>query len=130
MNEGDWRYANRRAVCKHAMAMLGVILRKEKRGYIIQLINLPAHLKMALLTQREQERNVSELLISFESPTPKQHRYIGRNHRFVEQLAHFVLAQAFEKDNTYDLARTTATQVAEMDKENHIGDVPGWRNVV
>ncbi len=101
----------------HAMAMLGVILRKEKRGYIIQLINLPAHLKMALLTQREQERNVSELLISFESPTPKQHRYIGRNHRFVEQLAHFVLAQAFEKDNTYDLARTTATQVAEVDRK-------------
>ena len=32
--------------------------------------------------------------ISFESPTPSGYRYIGRNHRFVEQLCHRVIANS------------------------------------
>jgi SNF2 family DNA or RNA helicase len=34
--------------------------------------------------------------ISFESPTPIGYRYIGRNHRFVEQLCHRIIANSLD----------------------------------
>lgn len=98
----------------HAMKLLSVIVRKTEEGFRLQLTNLPLHLKAALLTEREKEKNPDQLLISFKSPTPKKHKYIGRNHRFVEQLCHYVLAQAFENENPYGLARTTVAQVDEV----------------
>ena len=36
--------------------------------------------------------------ISFQSPTPLGFRYIGRNHRFVEQLCHRIIANSLNKD--------------------------------
>jgi len=58
-------------------------------GFRIVTSNLPPHLKAQL-----SDKN--EVLISFESPTPRGFRYIGRNHLFVEQLCHFMLALAFD----------------------------------
>lgn len=101
----------------HALGILGVVVRTEPKGYVIQLANLPSHLKMALLNREEQAKNTQELLVSFQSPTPRKHRYIGRNHRFVEQLCHFILAQAFEENNPYGIARTTVAQVNEVNKK-------------
>jgi hypothetical protein len=36
--------------------------------------------------------------ISFQSPTPLGYRYIGRNHRFVEQLCHRLIANSLDKE--------------------------------
>jgi len=36
--------------------------------------------------------------ISFQSPTPLGFRYIGRNHRFVEQLCHRIIANSLDKE--------------------------------
>jgi hypothetical protein len=36
--------------------------------------------------------------ISFQSPTPLGFRYIGRNHRFVEQLCHRLIANSLDKE--------------------------------
>ncbi len=58
-------------------------------GYKLFPQNLPPHLKAHFDSK-------SKVLISFESPTPKGYRYIGRNHQFVEQLCQFLLSIAFE----------------------------------
>jgi hypothetical protein len=58
-------------------------------GYRILTSNLPQHLK-AQLGQK------NEVFVSFDSPTPRGFRYIGRNHLFVEQLCHFMLSLAFD----------------------------------
>lgn len=100
---------------KHALDLLGVVNRKVKNVYKLQLTNLPVHLRMALLTIEEQKAKLDSLLISFDSPTPKGAKYIGRNHKFVEQLCQFVLANAFENENKYGLARTGAVRVAEVE---------------
>lgn len=76
----------------------------NKEGYILYPQNLPLHLKRAL--------NSDEVLkISFDSPTPKGYRYIGRNHRFVELLCQFLIALAFEsKDEFGKVARVSEIQ--------------------
>jgi hypothetical protein len=35
--------------------------------------------------------------VSFESPTPEGYHYLGRNHRFVEQLCQFVMANTLAR---------------------------------
>src|SRR5690606_4376506 len=35
---------------------------------------------------------------SFQSPTPQGFRYIGRNHRFVEQLCHRIIVNSLDKE--------------------------------
>lgn len=97
-----------------ALDVMGVIYRSTKEGLAIQLTNLKPHLKVALLTKEEQTKNIKEVLISFDSPTPKKYRYIGRNHKFVEQVAHYLLAQSFEGGSNHSLARTTVVQVEEV----------------
>ena len=42
--------------------------------------------------------NSDKIHISFESPTPNGFRYIGRNHRFVEQLCHRIIANSLDKE--------------------------------
>ena len=78
-----------------SISYLGASFKKERHGYIIQPQNLPYHLKAHF----GQNQSVK---ISFESPTPKGYRYIGRNHLFVEQLCHFMLSLAFEGHPEYD----------------------------
>lgn len=97
-----------------ALDIMGVIYRSSQGGLAIQLTNLQPHLKAALLTDEEQTKDIKEILISFDSPTPKKYRYIGRNHKFVEQIAHYLLAQSFEGGANHSLARTTVVQVEEV----------------
>jgi len=72
-----------------AVAQLGGVCKFDGVGYILQPQNLPAHIRRFF-------GNDQQVKISFVSPTPKGYKYIGRNHSFVEQLCHFLLAIAFE----------------------------------
>jgi superfamily II DNA or RNA helicase len=46
--------------------------------------------------------------ISFLSPTPQGFRYIGRNHRFVEQLCHRIIANSLDPEKTTQRAARAA----------------------
>ena len=71
--------------------LLGAGFEKVNGGYVIKKMNMDEWL-MAALGQGDK------IHISFESPTPRGFRYIGRNHRFVEQLCHRVIANSLEKE--------------------------------
>jgi hypothetical protein len=67
---------------------------KKPVGYTLFPQNLPPHL-------RAHFDGESQVLISFESPTPQGYCYIGRNHRFVEQICQCLLAIGFEGHPEY-----------------------------
>jgi hypothetical protein len=74
----------------------------------VQPGNLPGHLKEILL-------NRDTVQVSFESPTPEGFQYIGRNHRFTEQLCQLLLALAFEQRNGFArLARASVIQTDQV----------------
>lgn len=101
----------------YALILLSANITREANGYSVQVLNLPKHLQLLLLTSDEQKRSKFETRISFESPTPKGYKYIGRNHRFVEQLCQFIIGNAFENNgNQYHLARTSVIQTANVEK--------------
>ena len=88
----------------NSLTHLQATLTKTNKGYLLYPQNLPYHLKA-------QFENAGEVKISFDSPTPKGYRYIGRNHQFVEQLCHFMLSLAFDGHNDYNsLARVSEIQ--------------------
>lgn len=83
---------------------LQATMRSDEKGYRLFPQNLPHHLKSYF-------GNESEVKISFESPTPKGYRYIGRNHLFVEQLCQFLIALAFNGHEGYEpVARVSEIQ--------------------
>ena len=84
-----------------AMAMLGAQITKIRKGYLLYTTNLPEVLKDALPRQ-------NALKISFDSPTPEEHIYIGRNHPFIEQMCQLLLAHTFSKNGAENkLARSS-----------------------
>lgn len=72
--------------------LFGVQVEKDRKddGYHIHTGNFPPHLQ-GLLSQE------SVVAVSFISPTPKGFYYIGRNHRFVEQLCQVVMANTIAR---------------------------------
>lgn len=99
----------------YAMSVLGALVTRDFDGYKIQVTNLPKHLQVALLSQSEQIKGKTETKIAFTSPTPKGYQYIGRNHKFIEQLCHYVISNAFEENgNNYNLARTSVIQTESV----------------
>jgi superfamily II DNA or RNA helicase len=70
--------------------LLGVQTLQDARGYRIILGNLPPHLRTLLPAG-------DPLKVSFISPTPAGYHYLGRNHRFVEQLCHLVMANTINR---------------------------------
>lgn len=87
-----------------ALTHLGVTPVFDGTGYRFNPTNLPGHLKNFFPEN-------SHVLISFDSPTPKGYRYIGRNHRFTEQLCQFILALAFDaRDDFHRIARTAVVR--------------------
>jgi superfamily II DNA or RNA helicase len=101
----------------YALKLLGANIAHERNGYNVQILNLPKHLQLLLLTNEDRKKNKLDTRISFESPTSKSYKYIGRNHRFVEQLCQFIISNAFENDgNQYHLARTSVIQTANVQK--------------
>lgn len=87
----------------HAITHLKGTVKKDEKGYVLYLQNIPPHLKSHF-------GNETEVRISFDSPTPKGYRYIGRNHLFVEQLCQFMLALAFDGHPEY----SQVARVAEI----------------
>lgn len=77
---------------------------KQEKGYKIFIQNLPPHI-------RETLGSKNSYLISFHSPTPEGFTYIGRNHKFTEQLCQFLLSLAFEPKADFDqVARASVIQ--------------------
>lgn len=85
---------------------LGATLVEDGPGYMLYPRNLPGHLKNYF---GEKEK----LRISFESPTPKGYRYIGRNHLFVEHLCRFMFTLAFEGHPEYERVARVAEVVTD-----------------
>lgn len=87
-----------------AVQLLGAEINAVQGGYLLTTTNLPQHLKSHFATN-------SGVKISFQSPTPKGFRYIGRNHLLVEELCHFILSLAFDGHPEYaKVARIAAIQ--------------------
>jgi superfamily II DNA or RNA helicase len=71
--------------------LFGVQITKEREGFGVVAGNLPPQL-VDLLPPGKL------IKISFESPTPEGYQYIGRNHRFVEQLCQLVMANTLDRN--------------------------------
>ena len=71
--------------------LFGVQVTTEEHGFGIVTSNLPPHLG-GLLPEGQLVK------ISFESPTPESYHYLGRNHRFVEQLCQLVMANTVARE--------------------------------
>ena len=94
LKETDEAIGNPRAVeafVTSAMPiLLGVQIEPADNGYRLYSNNLPPLLADLLPPK-------PELHISFESPTPDEHLYIGRNHPFVENLCQLVMANTINR---------------------------------
>lgn len=71
--------------------LLGAKFEKIDGGYIFNKQNMDNWLSESL-------GKGEKIHISFLSPTPQGFRYIGRNHRFVEQLCHRVIANSLDPE--------------------------------
>jgi superfamily II DNA or RNA helicase len=74
-----------------AAKLLGASFDKIQGGYIFKKMNMDDWMASAL-------GQGDKIHISFHSPTPQGFRYIGRNHRFVEQLCHRIIANSLDKE--------------------------------
>jgi superfamily II DNA or RNA helicase len=74
-----------------AAKLLGASFDKIQGGYIFKKLNMDDWMASAL-------GHGDKIHISFQSPTPHGFRYIGRNHRFVEQLCHRIIANSLDKE--------------------------------
>ncbi|MBI3915847.1 MAG: DEAD/DEAH box helicase [Betaproteobacteria bacterium] len=70
--------------------VLGVQVTRDRKGYRIVTGNLPPSLRDLLPAG-------DPVKVSFQSPTPEGYHYIGRNHRFVEQLCQLVMANTLAR---------------------------------
>jgi superfamily II DNA or RNA helicase len=78
--------------------LLGVQVMNESKGFAIVPGNLPPAL-VDLLPVGKLPRAAKPIKVSFESPTPEGYHYLGRNHRFVEQLCQFVMANTLARQD-------------------------------
>ncbi|MDO8292690.1 MAG: helicase-related protein [Gallionella sp.] len=78
--------------------LLGVQVSKDNKGYRIVLGNLPPQLR-ELLPAPDLRHGAQRdaIKVSFLSPTPEDYHYLGRNHRFVEQLCQLVMANTLAR---------------------------------
>jgi superfamily II DNA or RNA helicase len=80
-----------------ASKLLGANFEKVNGGYIFKKMNMDDWMAAAL-------GQGDKIHISFQSPTPQGFRYIGRNHRFVEQLCHRIIANSLDKERKVNKA--------------------------
>ena len=81
-----------------ASKLLGASFDRVKDGYVFKKMNMDDWMASAL-------GQGDKIHISFQSPTPQGFRYIGRNHRFVEQLCHRIIANSLDKEKKGHKAR-------------------------
>ncbi len=70
--------------------LLGVQMTATEQGFRLVTANLSPALRDLL-------PNGDVINISFQSPTPENHHYLGRNHRFVEQLCQLIMANTLAR---------------------------------
>jgi len=92
--------------------LFGVQIARERNGYGIVSGNLPNQLT-GLLPQKKI------IKISFQSPTPEGYHYIGRNHHFVEQLCHLVMANTMDREGRR-AARAAVIRTNQVDIKTSI----------
>jgi len=111
--------------------LFGVQILKDTKGHRLVTSNLPDQLR-GILPAGET------VLVSFESPTPEGYHYLGRNHRFVEQLCQLVMANTVNRSGKR-AARTavirsrqvtTKTTVLLFRCRNVIEDRKGQQQIV
>ena len=97
--EGDLREVDEAIGDPHAVEdfvtsalnnLFGVQVSKASKGYRIVMGNLPPQLRDLLPAG-------DPVKVSFLSPTPEGYHYLGRNHRFVEQLCQLVMANTLAR---------------------------------
>lgn len=111
--------------------LFGVQILQDTKGYRLVTGNLPDQLR-GILPVGES------VLISFVSPTPEGYHYLGRNHRFVEQLCQLVMANTVNRSGkraartavirTHQVA--TKTTVLLFRCRNVIEDRKGQQQIV
>lgn len=84
-----------------AAKLLGASFDAIQGGYIFKKMNMDEWMASAL-------GQGDKIHISFQSPTPQGFRYIGRNHRFVEQLCHRIIANSLDKEKKGNKASRAA----------------------
>ena len=87
--------------------LLGVQVIQDRHGYGIVPGNLPPQLVDLL------PKSPKLIKISFESPTPEGYHYLGRNHRFVEQLCQFVMGNTLARQGKR-AARTSVIRTRQV----------------
>jgi superfamily II DNA or RNA helicase len=111
--------------------LFGIQVLKDAKGYRVFTANLPDQLR-GILPQGEI------VPVCFKSPTPEGHHYIGRNHRFVEQLCQLVMANTVNRVDKR-AARTAVIRTRHVDVKttilllrcrNVIEDRKGYQQVV
>jgi len=94
LREVDEAIGDPRAVEEFVVAVLnnlfGVQVLRNAKGYRIIMGNLPVQLRELLPLG-------DPVQVSFFSPTPEGYHYLGRNHRFVEQLCQLVMANTMAR---------------------------------
>ncbi len=112
--------------------LLGAQIDRTKTDWRLHTGNLPALLRVHLPDE-------AVLDVSFHSPTPKKHIYLGRNHPFVEALCQFVMARSLAREPISRAARaavmrtkevTTKTTLLLFRCRNVIGEKNGVARVV
>lgn len=94
--------------------LLGVQVTREREGFGIIPGNLPEQL--ADLLPAPKTTGTKLIKISFESPTPEGYHYLGRNHRFVEQLCQFVMANTLARHDKR-AARTAVIRTRQVERK-------------
>jgi len=89
------------------MAYLGVQMDADKKGYRLYPANLPEVLKATLPES-------SPFHVAFQSPTPENVYYIGRNHPFVEQLCQVMMAAALNNTGRLKVARAAVIKTTSV----------------
>jgi superfamily II DNA or RNA helicase len=110
LKEVDEAIGDPRAVENFVTATLsnlfGVQLLKDSKGYRIITANLPDQLNGLLPTG-------ASVAVSFQSPTAEGYHYLGRNHRFVEQLCQLVMANTVNRSGKR-AARTAVIRTKQV----------------
>lgn len=86
--------------------LFGVQLGKDAKGYRVVMGNMPSQLR-DLLPAGEAVK------VSFHSPTAEGYHYLGRNHRFVEQLCQLVMANTLVRSDKR-AARTAVVRTRQV----------------
>ena len=91
--------------------LLGVQVIQESKGFAIVPANLPPQLLELLPASKLSA--TKPIKVSFVSPTPEDYHYLGRNHRFVEQLCQFVMGNTLARQDKR-AARTAVIRTQQV----------------